>query len=159
MKKLVLLVTLTTLLSCKKEQTVTQNDHVKITNAAVPVPKSTAENSKLETFSFPAEVEGCSCYFAKNKTDFEAEKFVYIDDYGNNAYLKSEGKMIKIPVKAGDFDPENFSKNIKNKELSVKIEGKKIKELEEVMMFEGTMTVQYKDGEELMTPIYGECGC
>ena len=113
----------------------------------------------IETFGFPAEVSGCSCYFSKNKEDFQDEKFVYIDDYGNNAYLKIDGKTIKIPMKEGDFDPKNFNKTIKNDEFSITIKGKKIKEFEEVMMFEGTMTVENKKGEKTVTPIYGECGC
>lgn len=113
----------------------------------------------LETFGFPAEVSGCSCYFAKNKEDFENEKYVYIDDYGNNAFLKIDGKSVKIKMKEGDFDPDNFSKVIKNDEITVTIQGKKVNELEEVMMFEGTMTVENKKGEKTITPIYGECGC
>lgn len=113
----------------------------------------------LETFGFPAEVSGCSCYFAKNKEDFENEKYVYIDDYGNNAFLKIDGKSVKIKMKEGDFDPDNFSKVIKNDEITVTIQGKKVNELEEVMMFEGTMSVENKKGEKTITPIYGECGC
>lgn len=31
--------------------------------------------------------------------------------------------------------------------------------MEEVMMFEGNMTVEYKTGEKITTTIYGECGC
>ena len=104
----------------------------------------------LETFGFPAEVNGCSCYFAKNKEDFEDEKYVYIDDYGNNAFLKIDGKSVKI---------KNFNKVIKNDDITVTIQGKKVSELEEVMMFEGTMTVENKKGEKTITPIYGECGC
>lgn len=165
MKKLLFLAGLTFLFSCAKDEKIAQNTG-KISDSTIVVQDSAASNETempakitIETFGFPPEVSGCSCYFSKNKEDFQDEKFVYIDDYGNNAYLKIDGKTIKIPMKEGDFDPENFNKSIKNDEFTITIKGKKIKEFEEVMMFEGTMTVENKKGEKTVTPIYGECGC
>jgi len=165
MKKLLFLAGLTFLISCSKDEKIVESNS-KISDSVIVVQDSVASNETempaqitIETFGFPAEVSGCSCYFSKNKEDFQDEKFVYIDDYGNNAYLKIEGKTIKIPMKEGDFDPENFNKTIKNDEFTITINGKKIKEFDEVMMFEGTMTVENKIGEKTVTPIYGECGC
>lgn len=165
MKKLLFLAGLTFLFSCAKDEKIVENTG-EISDSVIVVQDSAASNGteipaqiNIETFGFPPEVSGCSCYFSKNKEDFQDEKFVYIDDYGNNAYLKIEGKTIKIPMKEGDFDPENFNKSIKNDEFTITIKGKKIKEFEEVMMFEGTMTVENKNGEKTVTPIYGECGC
>lgn len=165
MKKLMIIASLMMLFSCKKEEQITESkplttDSLKVETDSMNV--GTAENLNqinLETFGFPAEVNGCSCYFSKNKEDFDQEKYIYIDDYGNNAYLKIDGKTVKIKMKEGDFDPDNFSKVIKNEEISVTIQGKKVNELEEVMMFEGMMTVENKNGEKTITPIYGECGC
>ena len=165
MKKLMIIASLMMLFSCKKEEQITESkpittDSLKVERDSLNVGTVEVLNQiNLETFGFPAEVNGCSCYFSKNKEDFEHEKYVYIDDYGNNAYLKIDGKTIKIKMKEGDFDPDNFNKVIKNEEISVTIQGKKVKELEEVMMFEGTMTVENKKGEKTITPIYGECGC
>ena len=153
------------LFSCKKEEQITESkplttDSLKVETDSMKVGTAETLNQiNLETFGFPAEVNGCSCYFSKNKEDFDQEKYIYIDDYGNNAYLKIDGKTVKIKMKEGDFDPDNFSKVIKNEEISVTIQGKKVNELEEVMMFEGTMTVENKNGEKTITPIYGECGC
>lgn len=165
MKKLAILTSLFVLFSCKKEGSVSEeivnnSDSVAMLQDSLHV--SGVENPNqinLETFSFPAEVNGCSCYFAKNKEDFENEKYIYIDDYGNTAFLKIDGKTIKIPMKEGDFDPDNFNKTIKNDEFTITIMGNKVNELEEVMMFEGTMTVENIKGEKTVTPIYGECGC
>ncbi len=162
MKKVLIIASLMMLFSCKKEEKVSENkttaDSLIIANDSVNVAE-TLNQINLETFGFPAEVNGCSCYFAKTKEDFEQEKYVYIDDYGNNAFLKIDGKTVKIEMKEGDFDPDNFSKIIRNDEYSVTIQGKKVNELEEVMMFKGTMTVENKKGEKTVTPIYGECGC
>ncbi|WP_373797555.1 hypothetical protein [Kaistella sp.] len=165
MKKLMIIASLMMMFSCKKEEQIIESkplttDSLKVETDSMNVGTSETLNQiNLETFGFPAEVNGCSCYFSKNKEDFDQEKYIYIDDYGNNAYLKIDGKTVKIKMKEGDFDPDNFSKVIKNEEISVTIQGKKVNELEEVMMFEGTMTVENKNGEKTITPIYGECGC
>lgn len=162
MKKAMIVASLMMLFSCKKEEKIVEN---KVTTDSLNVAVDSANTAatlnqiNLETFGFPAEVNGCSCYFSKNKEDFDKEKYVYIDDYGNSAFLKIDGKTVKIKMEEGDFDPDNFSKVIKNDEFSVTIEGKKVNELEEVMMFQGTMTVENKKGEKTVTPIYGECGC
>lgn len=162
MKKVMIIASLVMLFSCKKEEQISKNT---VTTDSLNVAVDSANTAatlnqiNLETFGFPAEVNGCSCYFSKNKEDFDKEKYVYIDDYGNSAFLKIDGKTIKIKMEEGDFDPDNFSKVIKNDEFSVTIEGKKVNELEEVMMFQGTMTVENKKGEKTVTPIYGECGC
>lgn len=165
MKKVIVAASLLMLFSCQKEGQIAEaiganNDSINVTVDSTNT--QTLENLNqinLETFGFPAEVNGCSCYFAKNKEEFEKEKYIYIDDYGNNAFLKVDGNPVKIKMKEGDFDPENFSKVIKNDEFTVTIQGKKVSELEEVMMFEGTMTVENKKGEKTITSIYGECGC
>ncbi len=162
MKKLIIVASLMMLFSCKKEEKISENtptsNSVVIANDSANVMVN-VNKINLETFGFPAEVNGCSCYFSKNEEDFQAEKYIYIDDYGNSAFLKIDGKTVKIKMEEGDFDPDNFSKIIKNDDITVTIQGKKVKALEEVMMFEGTMTVENKNGEKTITPIYGECGC
>ena len=164
MKKILLIASLIILFSCKKEEQVSETkplstDSILLANDSLAASQEPLNQIKLETFGFPAEVSGCSCYFSKNKQDFQDEKYVYIDDYGNSAFLKIDGKMAKIKMEEGDFDPDNFNKVIKNEDFTISIQGKKVNELEEVMMFEGTMTVENKNGEKTITPIYGECGC
>mgnify|MGYP000902863125 CR=1 FL=1 len=162
MKILVYGLSLIMIIGCKKENPVsensTQKEIVKI-EAGSEKASEFSDDLNLQTFGFPAEVDGCSCYFSKNKEDFENEKYIYIDDYGKTAYLKMDNKLHKIVMKNDDFDPENFQKEIKNEDLSIKISGKKVKELEEVMMFEGSMVLTLKNGKKSTVPIYGECGC
>ena len=164
MNKILIIASLMMLFSCQKEgqlaeATGADNDSTSFKIDSADTLTENLNQIKLETFEFPAEVNGCSCYFAKDKEDFDQEKYVYIDDYGNSAFLKIDGKRVKIKMEEGDFDPGNFSKIIKNEEFSVTIQGKKVNELDEVMMFQGTMTVENKEGEKTITPIYGECGC
>ncbi len=165
---IILGILLITFFSCKKEtaqihEKQTEDSATLISDTlAAPVQDSIdlVAEKKLDKFGFPPEVEGCSCYFAENKSDFQKQQFVYVDDYGNNAYIKLNGKLVKIPMEEGDFDPSNFSKTIENAEYKVEMNGKKIKEMDETMMFEGKMTVENKKtGEKITAPIYGECGC
>ena len=162
MKILVYGLSLIMIIGCKKENPVsensTQKEIVKI-EAGSEKASEFSDDLKLQTFGFPPEIDGCSCYFSKNKVDFENEKYIYIDDYGKNAFIKMDNRLQKISIKDDDFDPENFQKEFKNEELSIKISGKKVKELEEVMMFEGSMEVTLKNGKKSTVPIYGECGC
>ena len=118
------------------------------------------EEIQLGTFGFPAEVEGCSCYFAKNKADFENQKYIYVDDYGKNAFIIANGNQIRFPMKDGNFNEEHFSRKLNNSTFKVELNGEKIKSMHEVIMFEGTMTVEnLKTGAKTTSPIYGECGC
>ncbi|MGZ5197547.1 MAG: hypothetical protein ACXWVZ_06570 [Kaistella sp.] len=150
--------------SCKKEAVNLHEN--KTVNSAIFAPEIATDTVtvkstlRLETFPMPAEVEGCSCYFAENKANYENEKYVYVDDYGKSAYIKIDGKMIKIPMQEDDLDPSNFTKNIENSDYKINLSGKKINEMDETMMFQGTMTVKdKKTGDRFSTPIYGECGC
>ncbi|UFK98151.1 hypothetical protein [Kaistella faecalis] len=150
--------------SCQKE-TVNPKEN-SIVNASVDHQEKLSDSvsakkpSGLEKFPMPSEVEGCSCYFAKNKEDYENEKYIYVDDYGKNAFIKTEGKMIKIPMQEGDLDPVNFEKNIENSDFKITLSGKKINEMDETLMFQGEMAVENKkNGNQYSTPFYGECGC
>ena len=162
MKILVYGFSLMMIISCKKENPVSDNstptETMKVDSVSSKI-LQTSDDLNLQTFGFPPEIDGCSCYFSKNKVDFENEKYIYIDDYGKNAFIKMNNKLQKISIKDDDFDPENFQKEFKNEELSIKISGKKVKELEEVMMFEGSMEVTLKNGKKSTVQIYGECGC
>ncbi len=149
--------------SCTKESAVDEKTVSDSTVVAAPVASDslTAANTlKLDKFAMPPQVEGCSCYFSDTKENFENEQYIYVDDYGNSAYVQLAGKMIKIPMEEGDFDPSNFNKTMENGDFKVTMYGKKISEMEEVMMFSGEMTVENKKtGEKTTSPIYGECGC
>ncbi len=162
MKKTIILTSLLVLAACKKDETIANSQAINTDSVTVSQNKPVASSVtafRLGTFGFPPEAEGCSCYFSENREELENQNYIYVDDYGNNAFLKINRKQVKIKMNEGDFDPDNFSKTISNDDYTVKINGKKVNELEEVMMFQGTMTVENKNGESVTTPIYGECGC
>src|SRR5690606_29337136 len=157
------LILLLTAQSCSKEPAVTENTTTDSIAVTAPVPADSVaaiSTLKLDKFGMPPQVEGCSCYFSDTKENFENERYIYVDDYGNSAYVQIAGKMIKSPMEEGDFDPSKFTKTIENGDFKVKMTAKKLSEQEEVMMFSGQMTVENKEtGEKTLSPIYGECGC
>ena len=163
MKYLIIFISAILLVSCKKEQQTIPDsisaDSVKIVQDSVSTGTS-SEKILVETFPFPKEIKECSCYFAKNKADFEAEKYIYADDAGKTAYMKLNGKRLALNlISSSDMEvDEELSKEIENDNYKISVKGKKIKS-EETLLFEGTLTIEKSDGTIITMPIYGECGC
>ncbi|MEC3877406.1 hypothetical protein [Chryseobacterium salviniae] len=150
------------LVACKKEQGSENSasvDSSKIVKDSVSTDLS-PKKIAVETFPFPTEIKECSCYFAKSKADFLAEKYIYADDAGKTAYMKLDGKRLALNlISSSDMETdEELSKEIENDDYKISVQGKKIKG-EEALLFEGTLTIEKPDGTVVTMPIYGECGC
>jgi len=119
-----------------------------------------AEKVMVDIFPFPEEIKECSCYFAKNKSDFENEKYIYADDAGKTAYMKLDGKRLAMNlISSSDMEADEvLSKEIENENYKISVKGKKVKH-EEALIFEGTLTIEKPDGAVSVMPIYGECEC
>jgi len=151
------------LIACKKEkETVTDpasQDSLTVVQDSV---KTDSASGKIlvDVFPFPKEIKECSCYFAKNKADFENEKYIYADDAGKTAYMKLDGKRLAMNlISSSDMEVDDeITKEIENENYKISVKGKKIKH-EEALLFEGTLTIEKPDGTIVTTPIYGECGC
>lgn len=163
MKYIVIFASAMMLVSCKKEQHTVQNtkpsDSVHAVQDSV---KSEKPSGKIlvENFPFPKEIKECSCYFAKNRADFEAERYIYADDAGKTAYMKLDGKRLAMNlISSSDMESgEELSKEIENGDYKISVKGRKIKG-EEALLFEGMLTIEKPDGTKETMPIYGECGC
>lgn len=163
MRYLIIFFSALVLTACKK-------DKESVTSQPVPDSLNTAKDSvKSETspgkilvdvFPFPKEIKECSCYFARNKADFEAEKYIYADDAGKTAYMKLDGQRLALNlISSSDMEAdEELTKEIENDNYKISVKGKKIKG-EEALLFEGTLTIEKPDGTVETMPIYGECGC
>ncbi|AYY83154.1 hypothetical protein EGX91_00435 [Chryseobacterium indologenes] len=151
------------LVACKKGKETVQGsapgDSLNIVKDSA-VAQSSSEKILIETIAFPKEIKECSCYFAKTKADFEAEKYIYADDAGKTAYMKLDGKrMVMNLISSSDMEvDEELTKEIESNDYKISVKGKKIKG-EEALLFEGTLTIEKPDGSVVTTPIYGECGC
>ncbi|MEZ7495908.1 hypothetical protein QO206_10435 [Leeuwenhoekiella aequorea] len=106
------------------------------------------ELDKIE--GFPTKMIGCSCYYAVSEEDFAAQKFIYLDKYGEApGMINVAGDLIAV-------DPEN--KDLKNYQIQIEVE-KEVQLDQELFHKEGILTVTAPDGAVFTTPIYGECGC
>ncbi|WP_449389441.1 hypothetical protein [Chryseobacterium lineare] len=163
MKYLIIFFSAFLLVACKKEQQTSQAsapaDSAKTVQDTVAADISSGKIT-VDTFPFPTEIKECSCYFAKTKADFLAEKYIYADDAGKTAYMKLDGKKISLNlISSSDMEgDEELSKEIENDNYKISVKGKKIKG-EEALLFEGTLTIEKPDGTIVKMPIYGECGC
>lgn len=162
MKYLIIFFSAFLLVACKKgKETVSEpsSDSLSVVkdSATASIPSGKIQ---IETISFPEEIKECSCYFARNKADFEAEKYIYADDAGKTAYMKLDGKRLAMNlISSSDMEVEDeLTKEIESNDYKISVKGKKIKG-EEALLFEGTLTIEKPDGSVISTPIYGECGC
>lgn len=152
------------LMACKKDKETVSNpspaDSLSVKQDSVTVDTVAGGKILVEVFPFPKEIKECSCYFARNKADFEAEKYIYADDAGKTAYMKLDGQRLAMNlISSNDMEvDEELSKEIENENYKISVKGKKIKS-EEALLFEGTLTIEKADGTIVSTPIYGECGC
>ncbi|MFP3593556.1 hypothetical protein [Chryseobacterium sp. SIMBA_038] len=163
MKYLIIFFSAFLLIACKKDkETVSSSTAKDSLNIVQDSVKMTTSSGKIlvETIVFPKEIKECSCYFAKNKADFEAEKYIYADDAGKTAYMKLDGKRLAMNlISSSDMESdEELSKEIEIDDYKISVKGKKIKG-EEALLFQGTLTIEKPDGTVETISIYGECGC
>ena len=164
MKYLIIFFSALLLVSCKKEQQTVPGSGSKDSTVAVQDSAATDTSGSgkiiVENFPFPKEIKECSCYFAKDKANFEAEKYIYADDAGKTAYMKLDGKRLAMNlISSSDMEvDEELSKEIESDEYKISVKGKKIKG-EEALLFQGTLTIEKADGTVITMPVYGECGC
>lgn len=163
MKYLIIFFSAFLLVACKKDkETVSGSAPVDSANIAKDSATASIPSGKIviETISFPEEIKECSCYFARNKADFESEKYIYADDAGKTAYMKLDGKRLVMNlISSSDMEmDEELTKEIESNDYKISVKGKKIKG-EEALLFEGTLIIEKPDGSVITTPIYGECGC
>jgi len=163
MKYLIIFFSALLLTACKKDKgSVTDTTAADSLNITKDSAKTQASSGKIlvDIFPFPKEIKECSCYFARNKADFEAEKYIYADDAGKTAYMKLDGQRLAMNlISSSDMEAdEELTKEIENDNYKISVKGKKIKG-EEALLFEGTLTIEKPDGTIETMPIYGECGC
>ncbi len=143
---------LTVLFSCEKEK--------KIVDTPTTPKVENTENQRIDiqTFSEIPEIGDCSTYIAIDKIQFDAQKFIFADDYGNNAYLKINDENIHIELEEDDFDPSDKKRVILHKDLKISIYIDSQEEKEDAFIFKGKMVVE-KGKQKTTLPIYGKCSC
>jgi hypothetical protein len=147
--------------ACKKDPAVSGNKNADSlsmmgTNDSLQI----HDPNSFQKFSFPEEIQGCSCAFAANKEEYDKEIFIFADDYGAKALVKYKGETLEFPMEEGDFDPSHFDRVLKNeKGYTLKMKAIKRNSDPETMVFEGEMTLLTPDGKSIFSTFYGECAC
>ena len=147
--------TLTFLFSCGQDNSV---------DYKIQTDKTITNNSALtiDTFStFPPEIDGCSCYFSNDSTEFSQGKFIYLNDFATTSFLKINGILTKFTQT--DFNETNSTKvtakyKSVNYEMTIEvINGNQ--NGDETILKSGTIKLSDKKGNTITKTFYGECGC
>ncbi len=119
-------------------------------------------NIAIDTFSiFPAEIDGCSCYFSNDTTEFKKGKYIYMNDYAETSFLKINGVLIKFTqTDFKEIDSVNIIAKYKSDNYEITIESKdEMQNGDETWLKTGTITLTDKKGKTVTKTFYGECGC
>lgn len=163
MNKLLLVFVAILIISCKKDNNITNDKPAEVQQTSkMQSAKNDSVKLTLETFGFPQEVEGCSCYFAENRSEFVKQNYIYVDDFQKSAFIKINGEQIKAEyLKENEVLPEkDLNLKAESDDYKITVKGIKVEKGEiETALYEGTITVETKDGKKIESEFYGECGC
>jgi hypothetical protein len=120
-----------------------------------------AQEFKIDKFNdIPSFVDGCSCYFYLNNSDFNNVKnFIFISSAGGDGAMKINGEIQKFYFITDSYE-NGYYAEYSNKEFEIKITAKQIKEEYEWVEYEGFIKIKnYYTGYFKEIHIIGGCGC
>lgn len=116
----------------------------------------------IDTLStFPPEIDGCSCYFSNDSTEFKKAEYIYMNDFAQISFLKINGVLTKFT----QTDYKKVSKTTtiakaKSDLYEITVEVKDGKQNGYETSFKsGTIRLTDKNGKTITKTFYGECGC
>lgn len=149
------IVAMTILFACGQnisDKNATQLDNVVIENQVLTI----------DTFStFPPEIDGCSCYFSNDSTEFNRGMYIYMNDYAQTSFLKINGVLTKFTqIEFKEIDSLSTKEKYKSDNYEMTIESNDgIQNGDETWLKYGTIKLINKKGETITKTFYGECGC
>ena len=129
---------------------------------ALTISKSNGQGKlSIDSFTtFSPEINGCSCYFSNDSTEFKNKKYIYANDFAQTSFLKINGVMTKF--KQTDFQSDNGKTLAKYKsdgyEMTIEVKYRK-QNGDETWLRTGTIKLIDKNGNTLTKKFYGECSC
>lgn len=111
--------------------------------------------------TWPEEIDGCSCYYGRDKDEFSKKTFIYIDNFGDLSYMRIDGQLEKFHLTKADTlsSLEDLLEVWTNDDFEVTIEKRQIDQVDETWQYTGKLTVKSESGILAEEKIYGECGC
>ena len=116
----------------------------------------------IDTFStFPPEIDGCSCYFSNDSTEFNKGEYIYMNDDAQTSFLKINGVLTKfIQTEFKEIDSLTKKTKYKSDNYEMTIESKdSIQNGDETWLKSGIIKLTNKKGRTITKTFYGECGC
>lgn len=115
----------------------------------------------IDTFTkFPPEIDGCACSFSNNNVEFQKKKYVFVNDYGDVAFVSINGVMTQFEHKKQEILSSKHSIDIyANDNYEITIDIKQIGQKGETWQQKGILKIKSMTGKEVIKNIYGECGC
>ena len=116
----------------------------------------------IGTFStLPPEIEGCSCYFSTDSTEFRHGVYIYINDFAQISFLKINGIMTEFTqIDFKKVDETTTIAKAKSELYEMTIEVKDGKQSgEETSVKFGKIKLTDKTGRTVTKTFYGECEC
>lgn len=105
-----------------------------------------------ESIKSSEEMIGCGCGYSKSKKDNSNYRMIYVDNTGD-AVMYLDGTLQW-------FNVGNNPDLLNNGQYKISISTKKVGDLEEGSILQGSMTItRLSDGAKETTKIYGGCGC
>jgi len=120
------------------------------------------DKPKIEVIEkWPDDIEGCSCYFSRNRAEFKKSEYIYMDNYGDIAYLKINGNLerFRLAKSKSLMSSDRTEATWVNENFEFDIKTEQIGQIDETWQRKGKLTLKQKDGEIIEEDIYGECGC
>lgn len=148
-------ITLTLLFACGRshsDKTSKQSDNI----------RPNQQTFTIDTFTtFPPEIEGCSCYFSNDSTDFKKGKYIYMNDYGQTSFIKINGVLTKfIQTEFNEIDSLHKKVKYKSDNYKMTVEYKdRLQNGYETWINTGIIKLKDKEGKTITKSFYGECGC
>ena len=127
---------------------------------AIPLLACTQNNSgsiKVEPFTeYPQEIDGGSCEFYLNQDDMSNARYIMVNDFAQQTYLKINGKMELLLLKNDSEKKMEYS----NDSYSATIEISSPKDTgDESYTLKGKISIKNAKGETVSFPFIGQCGC
>lgn len=115
---------------------------------------SKKEKIDITTFSLseiPSSLYGCSCLFSNSKEEYESEKYIYFDDFGDNCLISIDNKIVFLKPEGDKYKNEYYTAYIQNKI--------QIDEGYESTTYNAELVLIDKKGNKQIYKVYGLCGC
>ena len=113
--------------------------------------KEKIDISTFELSEIPESFYGCSCLFSNTKEEYEAEKYIYFDDFGDNCLISIDNKIVFLKPEGDKYKNEYYTAYIQNKI--------QIDEGYESTTYNAELIIVDKKGNRRIYKVYGLCGC